>query len=156
MTDEQRELVDLEVAEVRAWLASVYPRGDQDFYARVLGGGFTMRKHRKAWDAIQGYARTERAQAFCQRWSMQETMRFGRGEHGQHEALWLAQQFCDRMSFFLQLYDEGGEADDWWEEGKEALHDDLEFVNALLAADHDSQLCARGMEIRRIVPTRPA
>ena len=147
----------MEVAEVRAWLAESYPIVYENFYARVLGGLNTMRKtrRRQAWDAIQGYARTERAQAWCDRFGMQATMRFARGQHGREEALWHAQQFCERMSSLMDLWEEAGESDNFWDESMTPLVESLERVNASLEAEQTSELYLRGQQIRAIAP-RPA
>ena len=145
----------MEVREVRAWLAETYPIVFENFYARVLGGLNTARKNRRrqAWDAIQGYARTERAQAFCERHGMQTTMRFSRGLHGKEEALWLAQQFCERMSSIMDLWEEAGESDGFWDESMMPLVESMELVDALLEADQSSELYVRGQQIRAMVPT---
>ena len=157
LTAEQQDVVDLEVAEMRAWLAETYPMVQQNFYARVLGGGFTSRKTkgRQAWDALQGYARTKRAQEWCRSNGLQESMRFGRTEHGRTEALWLAQMWIARMWQLMEMWEQEGERADWWQAGMEVGVDDLELVDAMIAADSEGELYRRGAEIRALVP-RPA
>ena len=65
LTEEQQAAVQEEVAEMRAWLAALIPSVGREFAVRVLGGEFTQKKHRKAWDALQAYARTKRSQQWC-------------------------------------------------------------------------------------------
>ena len=79
-------------------------------------------------------------------------MRFGRGQHSREESLWLAQQFCERMSALMDLWEESGEADDFWDEAMMPLVEREELVDALLEAEPTGELYIRGQQIRAIAP----
>ena len=79
-------------------------------------------------------------------------MRFADSEHGRQEALFLCTAWCQRMSALHTMWTEAACSTDFWQADMEVLFDDLELVEALLAADQESELYRRGMAIRAIIP----
>jgi hypothetical protein len=105
LSKEQEEEVELELAEMRAWLCSLLPAESQHFSVRVLGGRWTRRHRNLTWDAIQGYARTADAKLFCASFGMTQSMRFGAQEHGRNDGLLLAQAWVERMSYYYSFWE---------------------------------------------------
>ncbi len=64
LTAEQEEVVELELAQMRAWLQGLLPAESHQFSVRVLGGKWTKEHRDVTWDAIQGYARTVQSHSF--------------------------------------------------------------------------------------------
>ena len=154
LTEEQEAEVASELAEIRGWLAAVLPAHVDHFSIRVLGGNWTRRFRHNSWDALQGYCRSDMAQLFAYQFDLQQTSRFGRTQFGRQDAYLLALSWCQRMSFYFQIWQEcdfaamdftGAEADN-------NNFDDLELVEAMLAHGQDSPMWLRGAEIRGMVP----
>ena len=152
LSKEQEDEVEVELAEMRAWLCSVLPAESQDFSVRVLGGRWTRRNRNLTWDAIQGYARTADAKLFCASFGMQQSMRFAAQEHGRNDGLLLAQAWVERMAYYYSFWEAADFAPILFSPIDATGHDDLELVSAMLDAGPESSMWARGREIRELIP----
>ena len=153
LTKEQEEAVELELAEVRAWLAETLPNDCHHFSVRALGGKWTRRNRHLSWGALQGYARTAEAKAFCAQFNMQESMRFGASEFSRGEGMMMALAWARRMTHYYNIW----EVEDFGAvafSSKDAeAHDDLELVEAMLLAGADSAFYRRAMAVRNTFPS---
>ena len=56
LTIEQEAEIDMELAEVRAWLAAIVPAHSEFFGIRAPGGRWAKKHRDLSWDSLQGYA----------------------------------------------------------------------------------------------------
>ena len=103
LTEEQQMAVAVQVSEMRTWLAAAFPSVGKEFAIRVLGGEFTEKHRRKAWDALQAYARTNRAHKQCADHGIRPTIRFARADFDSDTAMMLASSWCSRLSQLWRL-----------------------------------------------------
>lgn len=66
---------------------------------KVFGGGWLMQHRGRAFDAVQGLARSPEAIDFCQRRGVQRSMRFAAAEFGLSLAHILARAYVSRMEY---------------------------------------------------------
>ena len=154
LTAEQEAEVEREVAEMRAWLSSVFTPPSEEFGARILGCKWTKRHRGVAWDAVQGFARTDMAKSFCTLFEFHHTMRFGRGDFSRDEALLLVEGYCLRMAHYFSIWQDMGFGPMDFDAVAEDLDsvDDLELVEAMLAADDQGLFYEAAQRVRALRP----
>lgn len=74
-----------------------------DCATRVLGGPWLLRTTGIPFDAVQGLARGEVAEEFCQRRDLQKNIRFEHSRYGGETSGILARAWFHRMQFLLNL-----------------------------------------------------
>jgi hypothetical protein len=80
----------------------------EDFRLVILGGTFTLKKTKQAYDAFQGRASTKVAEDWCEKSGLAKSSRYAVKTFGDANASLMARAWCSKMQHLLDLSLEGG------------------------------------------------
>ena len=104
LDDDATEAAYVEVQEQRR-LWDVKFKGDiQHFKVCLLGGAWTKEHMGVVCDAVKAYASGQDAQAWCSKYALPLSARFGLRRCGQDQATALAGAWCARMQYFYDIF----------------------------------------------------
>ena len=94
------------------------------------------------------------AKSFCTLFEFNHTMRFGRGDFSRDEALLLVEGYCLRMAHYFSIWQDMGFGPMDFDAVAEDLDsvDDLELVEAMLAADDQGLFYEAAQRVRALRP----